>query len=49
MATVSTIRGPVDVDDLGPTLMHEHVFVVNEEYRRNYPEHWDEQIGRAHV
>ncbi|BDZ59769.1 hypothetical protein GCM10025872_34260 [Barrientosiimonas endolithica] len=43
MATVSTIRGPVDVDDLGPTLMHEHVFVVNEEYRRNYPEHWDEQ------
>jgi phosphotriesterase-related protein len=25
--TVTTITGPIDPDDLGPTLMHEHVFV----------------------
>lgn len=23
--------------------MHEHVFVLSEEFRQNYPEHWDEQ------
>ena len=27
---------------LGPTLMHEHVFVLNEEVRQNYPADWDE-------
>ncbi|WP_265447457.1 phosphotriesterase family protein [Flexivirga meconopsidis] len=43
MATVQTVRGPVDVDALGQTLMHEHVFVLNEEYRLNYPDHWDEE------
>ena len=37
MAQVETVRGPVDVDSLGTTLMHEHVFVLNEEVRRNYP------------
>jgi phosphotriesterase-related protein len=42
MALVETVRGPVDVDSLGPTLMHEHVFVLNEEVRQNYPEDWDE-------
>lgn len=26
-ATVPTVRGPVEVDRLGTTLMHEHVFV----------------------
>jgi len=39
---VETVRGPVDVESLGPTLMHEHVFVLNEEVRRNYPSYWDE-------
>ena len=34
MAQVETMRGPVDVDDLGPTLMHEHVFVLNTEHSR---------------
>src|SRR5271165_6564589 len=42
MAQVETVRGPVDVDSLGSTLMHEHVFVLNEEVRRNYPADWDE-------
>jgi phosphotriesterase-related protein len=43
MAQVETVRGPIDVASMGPTLMHEHVFVLNEEVRRNYPADWDEQ------
>ena len=42
MAMVETARGPVDTDALGTTLMHEHVFVLNEEIRANYPVGWDE-------
>jgi phosphotriesterase-related protein len=42
MAQVETVRGPVDADSLGRTLMHEHVFVLNEEVRRNYPADWAE-------
>jgi phosphotriesterase-related protein len=42
MAQVETVRGPVDADALGSTLMHEHVFVLNEEVRQNYPAAWDE-------
>jgi phosphotriesterase-related protein len=42
MAQVETVRGPVDVDSLGRTFMHEHVFVLNEEVRRNYPADWGE-------
>ena len=42
MALVETVRGPADTDSLGLTLMHEHVFVLNEEVRRNYPDYWDE-------
>lgn len=43
MALVETVRGPVEAASLGLTLMHEHVFVLNEEIRRNYPGAWDEQ------
>src|SRR5579875_2055633 len=43
MAQVETVRGPVDAGRLGVTLMHEHVFVLNEEIRRNYPAGWDEE------
>ncbi len=42
MAQVETVRGPVDVDSLGLTLMHEHVFVLNEEVRQNHPAGWNE-------
>ncbi|HEX3489984.1 MAG TPA: phosphotriesterase-related protein [Streptosporangiaceae bacterium] len=42
MAQVETVRGPIDAARLGVTLMHEHVFVLNEEIRRNYPATWDE-------
>lgn len=46
MAQVETVRGPVEADSLGVTLMHEHVFILNEEIRENYPaeypDGWDE-------
>jgi phosphotriesterase-related protein len=45
MAQVETVRGPIDVTSMGTTLMHEHVFVLNEEIRRNFPAEWDEEAG----
>ena len=44
MPTVETVRGPIDTADLGPTLMHEHVFVLSTEHVQNYGEGdwWDE-------
>jgi phosphotriesterase-related protein len=45
MPTVPTVKGAVDVDDLGVTLMHEHVFVLSTEHVDNYGvgSWWDEQ------
>jgi phosphotriesterase-related protein len=47
MAQVETACGPIDVSLLGTTLMHEHVFVLNEEIRLNYPGDWDEEARVA--
>lgn len=50
MTTVETVRGPVEVSQLGPTLMHEHVFVLNTEHLQNYGSGWwdeDEQVEAA--
>jgi phosphotriesterase-related protein len=47
---VQTVRGPVDVAELGPTLMHEHVFVLTADVQQNYPEEWgseDERVADA--
>jgi phosphotriesterase-related protein len=43
--TVETANGPVDLDDLGSTLMHEHVFVLSTEHVQNYGagSWWDEE------
>jgi phosphotriesterase-related protein len=38
VTTVSTVRGPVPVEGLGFTLMHEHVVNVNAEIARDQPE-----------
>ena len=43
MVNVNTVRGPVPSEQLGTTFMHEHVFVLSEEIRRNYPQLWDEE------
>lgn len=52
MSTVETVRGPVDVTDLGPTLMHEHVFVLQPEALQNYghvfgASYWNEDVRVA--
>ena len=50
MAVVETVRGPVDLGNLGQTLMHEHVFVLSTEHVQNYgSDWWDEEamVARA--
>ena len=42
---VSTVRGDVTPEQLGTTLMHEHVFVLDPEVAANYPFSWDEEAG----
>ncbi len=45
MATVESVRGPVELSDLGQTLMHEHVFVMSTEHMQNYgSDWWDEEF-----
>jgi len=48
--TVETARGPVDADQLGVTLMHEHVFTLTADVQQNYPGEWgseDERVADA--
>jgi phosphotriesterase-related protein len=40
LSTIPTVRGPVELDRLGPTLMHEHVFVLDPEAVENYGHLW---------
>ena len=47
MATVQTARGPIDSAQLGETLMHEHIFVLNPEILMNYPEFWGDEDTRV--
>jgi phosphotriesterase-related protein len=49
VAAVETVRGPVEVGDLGPTLMHEHVFILSTEHVQNYGDGlwWDEEARVA--
>ncbi|HEY2601016.1 MAG TPA: hypothetical protein VGI67_05635, partial [Thermoleophilaceae bacterium] len=47
MPSVETVRGPVDTGELGPTLMHEHIFILQPEALQNYGHtfggYWDEE------
>jgi len=52
MAAVETVRGAVRTSELGPTLMHEHVFVLSPEALQNYGHafgapYWDEEVRVA--
>lgn len=52
MGTVETVRGAVDVAQLGPALMHEHIFVLQPEALQNYAHvwgesYWDEDVRVA--
>jgi phosphotriesterase-related protein len=43
MGHIETVRGPIDARELGMTLMHEHIFIKNQEVEENYPNaEWDE-------
>lgn len=44
MVSVPTVAGSQDNTALGRVLMHEHVFVLNQEYEVNYPESWDHAV-----
>ena len=47
MSTVQTVRGPLDPAQLGPTLMHEHIFVLSTEIMQNYPDAWGDEGRRV--
>lgn len=49
MQTINTVTGPIDAAALGTVLAHEHVFVLNEDYRLNFLPDWDEdaQVAQA--
>jgi phosphotriesterase-related protein len=44
---VHTVRGPIETAELGTTLMHEHVFVLNTEVLQNWGSYWDEEARVA--
>lgn len=46
-ASVETVRGPIEVGSLGPTLMHEHVFVMSTEHVQNYGSGWWDEEARV--
>jgi phosphotriesterase-related protein len=43
MATVESVNGPIDLDDLGTTLIHEHFRTTDEAGRFQFPHLYDEQ------
>ena len=43
MPTVETVNGPVDLDELGLTLIHEHFRITDEATRFQFPHLYDEQ------
>ncbi|HEY1776638.1 MAG TPA: hypothetical protein VGG41_10815 [Solirubrobacteraceae bacterium] len=52
MSTVETVRGPVDAGELGTTLPHEHILIIEPESLINYgsvygPRYWDEEVRVA--
>jgi phosphotriesterase-related protein len=55
MAAVETVHGPIDVDQLGLTLIHEHFRAADEGVRFQFPhlydeqEEWDRALADAHA
>jgi phosphotriesterase-related protein len=43
MGTIETARGPIPSDRLGPTLMHEHVFVIDLALEASFDTDFDEE------
>lgn len=46
MTQVQTVRGAIDSAELGPTLVHEHVFVLTADVQANWPGEWGEEDAR---
>lgn len=44
MATVQTVQGPVDAEELGTTLIHEHVRARDEAVAENWPDQYDPEV-----
>jgi len=49
MAMVDTVKGAIEVTQMGPTLMHEHIFVLSADHHANYGPggYWDEETRVA--
>ena len=47
MTDVQTALGPVNASALGPTLMHEHIFILTADVQQNYPEEWGDEDARV--
>jgi phosphotriesterase-related protein len=47
MPPINTVRGAVDSEKLGVTLMHEHIFVLSTEIMLNFPEGWGDEEQRV--
>jgi phosphotriesterase-related protein len=47
VTAVQTVLGAVDVDDLGRTYMHEHIFVLTPDVQQNYPDEWGSEDDRV--
>jgi phosphotriesterase-related protein len=47
VAAVESVRGPVELSDLGRVLMHEHVFVMSTEHMQNYGAGWWDEEARV--
>jgi phosphotriesterase-related protein len=47
MPQVQTVLGPVDASALGPTLMHEHIFILTTDVQQNYPKEWGDEDDRV--
>ena len=46
MAHIETAVGAIESSQLGITLMHEHVFILDAEILQNYPEEWGAERNR---
>ena len=46
MPQVQTARGPVDSAELGQTLVHEHIFLIDPEIQQNHPQEWGSEEER---
>jgi phosphotriesterase-related protein len=44
---VQTVRGPIETAELGPVLMHEHIFVLSADVQQNYPQEWGSEEARV--